>query len=237
VSELETLAELREADRFLDRLKSQRDHLPESADLIEVEGALRVLAQRLAEVEAERRPTRDAFQDAESRAESLHARRREVEERLTASIGPARELAALQTELERLTTALSEAEDQEVALLLELEPLEEVATSIRTEAQPLVERRAALQSAISELQSTLDDELTHRRQARAQTARLLPAALFSRYESAMTRAGVSGASRLDGERCDGCRVTIPPADLARVAALPDGDYFDCPYCGRLLLPC
>lgn len=237
MSELETLARLRDADRWLDRLKAQRDHLPELAELDEVEHQLRVLADRLRDVEADRRPTREAFQAAVDRAESLRQRRRDLEARLGTASGPGRDLAAMSAELDRLVQSLSEAEDSEVALLLELEPLEELTAEIKGTAQPLVARRAELQAAVRDLRASLDDELAHRREERQRLARELPAALFTRYESALTRAGVSGAAGLDGTRCDGCRVALSPADVDRFKAAGEGQFMDCPHCGRLLLSC
>ncbi len=226
-----------DADRWIDRVHSQRDHLPELADLADVERELRALAEQLQSVEAERRPARDAFNEAADRAESLRQRRSDLERRLAGAAAPARELTAMQTELERLSTSLNDAEDAEVGLLLELEPLDEVAEEIRSRAQPLAARRYDLQGAIKELQATLDDELTSLRATRVATAEAVAPALRSRYEAALARAGVSGAAVVDGDRCDGCRVSLSPLDLSRYKSSPADVFPDCPHCGRLLLPC
>jgi predicted nucleic acid-binding Zn-ribbon protein len=237
VSDETHLRELMEADRWVDRVRAQREHLPELGELAAVESELRALAERLGALEAARRPARDAFNEAADRAESLRQRRADLERRLEGASAPARELATLQSELDRLAGMLNEAEDLEVALLLELEPLDEVAHEVRTQAQPLAQRRHDLQGVIVELQATLDDEITHLRARRDQLAERLGPALAQRYGAALARAGVSGAALVDGQRCDGCRVALSPLDLDRWRAAPSGSFPECPHCGRLLLTC
>ncbi len=225
-----------EHDRFIDKVWAQREHLPESADLAAVETELRALAVRLREIEKERQPAHEAFDAAANDAKTLRTRKNDVEERLNRSDGSAKELAALHQEVSHLAQLLSDAEDQEIALLLELEPLDELAESVRAQAQPLAARRQKLQAAIVELHGSLDDELAHRRVARAEAAAQLSDDLRRRYEAAASHAGVAGAARVVEGRCDGCRITLTPLDAGRVKSAGDG-FVDCPQCGRLLLTC
>ncbi len=225
-----------DADRWVDRVTSQRDHLPESAELQKIEDELRALASRSHALEAERKPTRDRFNEAADTASTLRQRRNDLEIRLNAASANPRELVAMQSELAHLNEKLSKAEDREVELLLELEPLDEVAHEISTAAQPLVQRRHELQAAIAELTATLNDELEHLRQSRDEAASRVPEELRRRYDQALRRSGVSGAALLDGGKCDGCRVSLSPLDQDRWKAEPNG-FLPCPHCGRLLLPC
>ena len=236
MSDLEVLRALLDADRWIDRVTSQRDHLPEAAELHEVEDQLRTLASRSRALEADRKPTRDRFNEAADKASTLRHRRDDVEVRLANATGSPRDLVAMQGELEHLNKALSEAEDREVELLLELEPLDEVAQEITAQAQPLVQRRHALQSSLSELRDRLQEEINHLQSSREAAAATVPEGLRRRYEQALKRSGVSGAALLDGGRCDGCRVSLSPLDQDRWRAAPD-EFLPCPHCGRLLLPC
>jgi predicted nucleic acid-binding Zn-ribbon protein len=237
MSDLESLQALMEADRWIDKVRAQREHLAEITELADVEKELRSLASRLGEIEAVRRPARDAFNEAADRAESLRQRRSELERRMQSATAPARELTAMQQELDHLAKILNEAEDQEVGLLLELEPLDEVAHEIKTQAQPLAQRRAELQGTIRELQGSIDDELVHLREARAKSVENVSVALRARYDTALARSGVSGAARFDEGRCDGCRIALSPLDRDRVRQLGTNSFLDCPECGRILLPC
>jgi predicted nucleic acid-binding Zn-ribbon protein len=234
VSDAERLEELLEKDRWIDRLRAQREHLAEAEDLATVETELRALAARLAVVDEQRRTARDEFESAEDRATSLRRRRDELAARLDTPL-PARDAAAVQDELAKVTVRLDDAEDVEVGALLALEPLEEETKSIRAEASPLAARRKALQESLVELRANLDDELVHHRQQRVAVREALGEPLGSRYDRALQQAGVSGAARVDQGRCDGCRVGLPPADVDRWRT--GGAIMDCPHCGRLLLPC
>lgn len=226
-----------QADRWIEKVRSQREHLIESGELAEVEDTLRELASRLGAVEVVRRPTRDQFNEAADTAQTLRQRRSDLERRLQNATVPARELNAMHQELEHLAKILNEAEDREVELLLEMEPLDDAATQIKTEAQPLAQRRADLQVAIKQLQSSLDDEIAHLLLTRSETSELVPAKVRARYELALARCGTSGAALFDAGRCDGCRIELSPLDRDRFRAVAPGEFFDCPECGRILLPC
>jgi len=237
VSELDAVRALMEADRWIDRVSSQRDHLPEASELTEVENELRGLAELIRELDEQRRPVRDGFNEAADRADNLRRRRDEVADRLASAAAPARELATMQTELDRLIGSLDAAEDLEVALMLDLEPLDERADDLRHRAAPLAKRRHELTEAITQLRASLAEEVAHLGVTREALAAALSAPLRRRYEAAFTRSGVSGAAQLDQGRCDGCRVTLSPLDLERFRASDPDQFTECPHCGRLLLAC
>ena len=234
---LDDLRDLMEADRWIDRVRQHREHLAESAELLEVETALRTLASRLQAIEAERRPARDAFNEAADRAELLRHRRTDLEEKLLHATAPARELTALQGELERVVAALDDAEDREISFLLALEPLDEVAAAIRLEAQPMAKRRQELQESVSSLRTSLEEELVGLRESRELVASRVVGPLRSRYDAALARSGVSGAARVESGRCDGCRIELSPLDASRNKSLTPDTFLDCPECGRILLTC
>ena len=182
-----SLLALMHADRWIDKVRAQREHLVEIAELAEVEADLRSMAVRLGEIEQVRRPARDSFNEAADRAQTLRQRRGDLERRLQSATVPARELTAMHQELEHLAKILNEAEDREVELLLDLEPLDDVAKEIKGRAQPLAQRRAELQTAIKQLQSSLDDELDHLRLTRRETSGVVSEKLLVRYEAAIHR--------------------------------------------------
>jgi predicted nucleic acid-binding Zn-ribbon protein len=236
VSETDDLRALMEADRWIDRVRSQRSHLPEMVELATVEEELRALLKALNEAQAARAPVRTAYVDAQREAGRFAARAGEIENSLAVSTANARELSALQHELEHLRALQGRSEDRELEYLLAVEPLDEVVESIKTRAQPLVERRTYLQTAITALQSTLDEEAATLRDDRAVRAKALSPELLARYNSSFVRLGTSGAAQVDAGRCDGCRIALSPLDLDRWKGVSAGTFMNCPECGRLLLP-
>ena len=225
-----------EADRWIDRVQSQRNHLPEMSELTVVEVELRFLLKALNEAQAAQAPVRTAYEEAQAEAERLAKRAADLEKTLSVSTANARELSALQHELVHVRELQEMSEDRELEHLLTVEPLDQAIDSIKARAQPLVIRRAELQSTVTALRATLDDEVVSLRDERSARATALSTELRARYDSAFARAGTSGAAQVDAGRCDGCRIALSPLDLDRWKGVPAGTFMDCPECGRLLLP-
>ena len=224
-----------EADRWLERVRSQRDHLPELRELSELEGELRGLLTSLKSAQAALDPVREAYESARDEAQRLGERARTLESTLAGSTANARDLAAMQGELAHVRELFDRLEDRELALLLELEPLEDAVRAIRDQAQPATVRRVELQGAIASLQASLDDEMASLRVGREDCARAVAPPLLARYEAALKRAGGSGAAQVIDGRCDGCRLALSPLDLDRWKAQAPETFMACPECGRLLV--
>ena len=227
---------LMEADRWIERVRAQKTHLPESAELATLEAELRALLGELRAAEGEIAPL--ATQRDLTAAESLRLskRARDLDAALSSSTASARELSALQGELTHVRQLLEASEDRELELLVELEPREARLEGIKHSAQPGVSRRAELQAMIKDLQVSLDEELAALATTRDETAEAVPPELRSRYRAALARSGGSGAAQVIDGRCDGCRIALAPLDFDRFRALLEDTFMDCPECGRLLLP-
>ena len=237
MGEAEALRELMEADRWIDRVRAQRDHLPELAELSEIEDQLRTMVRQLTDLEKQTVPLRAKYDEAATSATKFRDRAHLLQERLANVNTSPKDLAALQHEVEQVQEKLSVGEDAEVTLFLDLGPLDEAMQALREDAKPLGARRNELLNVIKELQSTLDEEIANLQTQRLERAGVLSSGLLSRYETAMKRAGVSGASQIDGNRCDGCRIALAPLELDRWRGQASGDFTNCPECGRILLPC
>lgn len=225
-----------EADRWIERVRAQKTHLPELAELTSLEAELRALLAELRAAEAAVAPMKSDY-DAVS-AESLRLRKRsnDLDGVLSSSTANARELGALQTELTHVRALLGTSEDRELELLLELEPKEAEVDSIKRRAQPGVSRRAELQASIKDLQGSLNEEVTALEATREETARAVPTELRVRYDATAARVGGAGAAQVVDGRCDGCRIALAPLDYDRFKSLPEDTFMDCPECGRMLLP-
>ena len=236
MSDAEALRDLMEADRWLDRVTSQRGHLPEMHELTLLEEELRFLMQALHEAQSTLGPVRADFENAKNEAERLAGRARELEATLATSTANARELTTMQRELEHLRDVLDRAEDRELEILEVLEPLEAAQQAIKERAQPGIARRTSLQDTIRALQASLDDELVSLRASREERAAQLSRDLLAQYEQSKCRAGTSGAAQVVKGRCDGCRIALSPLDVDRWKAQPESIFMPCPECGRLLVP-
>jgi predicted nucleic acid-binding Zn-ribbon protein len=236
VSDTEALRALMEADRWIERVRAQRDHLPESVELAELERRLRELLADLKSAESVLAPLAARSDETSTESERLRLRARDLDLALSASTASARELTAIQGELTHVRERLSASEDRELELLEELEPAQARVDEIKALAQPGVKRRAELIETIRELRASLDEEVVSLTSDRVERARAVAPALLARYDGAFARVGTSGASQVIEERCDGCRLRLSPLDYDHFKALPADTFMDCPECGRILLP-
>jgi predicted nucleic acid-binding Zn-ribbon protein len=236
VEQIETLRALNDADRWIERVVAQREHLPELEEQAGVETELRSLLAALQEAQQSAEPVRRSYISAQETAKRLSTRATDLEVALASSTGSARDLSAMQHELEQVRERVGAAEDEELNFLLELEPLDDTIAAIKARAQPGVARRAQLQADVAQLRATLNDEVVALRQSRAGLASSLEPQWRQRYDAALSRAGISGAAYVDSGRCDGCRIALSPLDFDRFRHLETGVVMDCPECGRLLLP-
>ena len=225
-----------EADRWVERVIAQRNHLPEMAELITLEEELRSLVASLKQAQVDQAPIQKKYSELQDGAEKLRKRSHDIQAKLDSSTANARELGALQTEIEHVRELLSKAEDLELEAFLELEPLDQSVENIKAAAQPKMERRAELQAQIVSLQATLDEEIISLRSSRQECAVQVPSELLKTYETAHKRVGISGAAQVDNGRCDGCRIELSPLDFDRWKAQPQDTFMACLECGRLLLP-
>jgi predicted nucleic acid-binding Zn-ribbon protein len=236
VSEADALRALMEADRWIDRVTSQKTHLPEIAELTALEAQLRALLKDLHDAEAALAPVKATFEATDAESQRLRTRAKDLDDALSSSTASGRELSAIQGELTHVCSLLAESEDREIELLETLEPLEATIESVKHLAQPGVRRRAELIESIAQLQATLDEELVSLSVGRHERAAALSDALLARYEAAMARVGTSGAAQVVEGRCDGCRLALSPLDFDHYRAQAPDTFMDCPECGRLLLP-
>jgi predicted nucleic acid-binding Zn-ribbon protein len=232
---VDALRALLEADRWLDKVAYQRDHLAEQAALATVEASLRELVGALKVAQGELAPVRADLDHVAADAAKHATRLGELDKTLSAATGAGRDLTALHTEATHVRALLSQTEDRELELMEQIEPLEAAVAHVRESAKPLAARREELLSAIAALQTSLDEELVGLRGERASLAGALPDDVRQRYEVALQKVGVSGAANLIDGRCDGCRIALAPLELDRLRQLGHEQVSQCPECGRLLL--
>ncbi len=236
MTDADALRALMEADRWIDRVSAQRDHLPEAEELAALEAELRGEVGAIRDAEGALAPLRAAYDEVATRADRVQQRRRELETALASSTGGARDLSAMHHELESVSAQGDVADEEALGLLETLEEHDAVVKRLRHEIRPKLARREELRGTVEQLRASLDEEVASLRAAREERARAVSDTLLARYQRALTRAGTSGASQIVSGRCDGCRIALAPLDLDRAKGQAEGAFMDCPSCGRILLP-
>ncbi len=233
---LAVLIRVQDLDTAISQHEHRRAALPERRELAELNARGAAVRRRTAELDERGAELAGGLAHLEEQTTAVVARRRALEDRLSGARGAAgRDLAAIESEIGQLRSRLGQLEDEEIVLLEEQEPLEAERDAHRAELAELAERAAELTRRIAEADAEIDGELVSLRAARGDQAALLPEALARRYEDLRARLGGTGAARLIGDRCDGCHLTLPSAEVDRIRHLPPDAVATCEQCGRILV--
>lgn len=223
-------------DTAVDRLRHQRERLPERSDLVALE-------QRRREIQVLVAATRTRLQSVEQRqaglesdAESIGRRVREIEKRMySGEVSATRDLLAMTAEIETLKVRRSSLEDEALAAMEEAEPLAEEIGRLEAEGAALGSAGAELRTMIAAAEADIDAHVRSEEVSRLQAAAQVPADLLETYEKLRSSLGGIGAARLVGTSCSGCHLTLPASEVARLKREPPDALVLCEQCGRILV--
>jgi len=233
---LSALLGVQDLDTAITQLRHRRDTMEEKRQLSEVEGAMARLAGESAALGARRQELQARQADLEEQIGGLTSRRQALEERMYADRNSAaRDLQAMDDEIRHLTDRRAEIEEVELAVMEEQEPVDADLARLADERTQLESAAESLRAAVAAADSVLAAELSTLEASRSLEASRLPGDLFDRYEALRTRLGGVGAARLVGNRCDGCHLELPSAEVDRIRHLPPGEVVTCDQCGRILV--
>ena len=243
MSALEQLLEVQALDTTADQLRHRRAHLPERTELDAVQSALAALDKKAAEVQAQR----DELARNEKRLEDEIAlvREKAVQTDKTlysGTINVPKELTALQEEIEALSRRQRQLEDQELELMEQAEPLDAELATLASQRGVLDEQATGLVARIAEQEVVIDEELAGVTAQRAAATSGIPGELLAEYEQLRGGLGGIGVARLNGNRCEGCHLTLSAVDVDQIRHGRPGVDADadgvahCTECNRILVP-
>jgi predicted nucleic acid-binding Zn-ribbon protein len=99
----------------------------------------------------------------------------------------------------------------------------------------LAEARRAAEGARDAAFADIDLEVERVGGERARVAPEIPADLLALYDRIRAGSGGIGAAPLHRGRCQGCQITLTPADLGRIRAEPADEVVRCEECRRILV--
>lgn len=233
---LEQLLEVQGHDTAVDRLRHQRDRLPERAELAALERRNREIQARVAGTRARLQAVEQRQATMEADAELIGQRIREIEKRMySGEVSATRDLLAMTAEIETLRVRRSSLEDEALAAMEEAEPLSEEITRLAAEDAALGSVAAKLRTMIAAAEAEIDAQVRAEGESRAEAAAQVPAPLLEIYEKLRSSLGGIGAARLVGTSCSGCHLTLPASEVARLKREPPDALVLCDQCGRILV--
>ncbi|GAB77278.1 hypothetical protein SAMN05421595_1097 [Austwickia chelonae] len=228
------LLDLQALDTRLAQIAHRRAHLPEQ-QILDVASAEKTSADsdlvraRMQQTDVQRDVTK-----AEDDVQLVRDRAARNQARLNSGIGSPKELQSLQHELDSLSRRQDVLEEEQLEIMERAEAVDLMVASLEAEAarfeQSVREARRVRDAALSVL-STEADELELKR---AEIVPSVDESLMKLYEKVRAQTGM-GAAAVVHRRCEGCRLELLGADIARVAAAAADDVIRCEECGRIMV--
>jgi len=223
-------------DAQLSQLDHRLETLPEAvalAELVERREDVQTASGRamteMADLSREQRK-------ADADVEQVKSRRQRNQDRLDGGlVSDPKQLQAMQQETQKLERRISDLEDAELEVMERLE-------QAQADKERLAAGLATLDVQVSEHASARDDatgQISRQRfQAVAERELLvadIPADLLRLYDRLRAQLGGVGVGVLHQKRCEGCRLDVGGAELARIAAAPSDEVLRCEECDRILV--
>lgn len=228
------LLDLAEVDAELSRLAHRRRTLPEVAELVEAEAAVRTAKDKLVEVETQAGDLDRDIRRIERDVEGVRTRTDRDNQMLAGSGIAAKQAADLQHELETLKRRQGVLEDEQLEIMeqreavgLDVDHSRTVVDAAEKRVAEIIERR---DTAIADI----DAAEAGRRRAREEAATGFPEELLTAYDKRRASQGV-GAALLQARRCQACRLELDRTALSELKAAPADEVVHCEECGVILV--
>jgi predicted nucleic acid-binding Zn-ribbon protein len=230
------LLDLQALDAALDRLAHRRRTMPELTIIEEGDAVVRDLRdQQIAAETLDSDLAREQLK-AEADVDQVRVRAERDQHRLDAGqVSSPRELENLQSEISSLSKRRSDLED---VVLEVMERRDAAQGSIGLLTSQLEEAVAKLEGATARRDAQfgeIDAEVAATTAARAAVVPDISAELLALYEKIRATSGGVGAAALHRGRCEGCHLTLGPADLGRLRAAAADSVERCDECRRILV--
>ena len=230
------LLELADRDTRLAQIAHKLATLPQTQRLAEIDArAVQVRDQLVAAQVIADDLKRDLNRAEADVAQVVERARHDRELMDSGSIGDPKQLQSLEHELTSLARRQSDLEDVELEVMDRVDGANAAVAQLTAEGAALAAERedAAAQEAAA--RGELDSERAAVAAERAQIVAIVPADLLALYERIGAEHGGVGAAHLHRGRCEGCHLTLTPADIQTIKQAADNEVVRCEECRRILV--
>lgn len=229
------LLDVQALDTRAQQLAHKRRNLPALAKLTELDGRIADLRASLVESRTRVADLKRELTKAESDVEQVRNRATRDQERLDSGNVSAKDAVALTDELGSLATRQSALEEVELDVMERLEAHEDALAKVEAANDELVAEKSEVEAERDAGWAEIDAQVEAIAGERAKAADGLDTALVKLYEKIRTQLGGTGAAVLNGNRCEGCRIDLPPGDVAAIKGAAPDAVVRCEECGRILV--
>ena len=229
------LLDLQAIDTRLDQIAHARTHLPQLAELADLQGKARLIDDQLVRSRTELGDVQREVRKAESDVQLVRDRAARDQARLDTGTGSAKDLQAIQHELTSLARRQGELEDIELEVMERAEAAESDVAELERGRGELTTRIEALEAARDEAFARLDAEAGAIGAPRTTVVDEVGDDLVTLYEKIRVANGGTGAAALRQRRCGGCQLELNPVEIQRIRSAPDDEVLRCEECRRILV--
>lgn len=235
-SEQSTLLQVQDCDTRLAQLQHKSNTLPQKAELstaIERTERLRkeLIAAQTIVSDLEREQAK-----ADADVDLVRERSRKDRELLdSGSINDPKQLQSLESELESLAKRQSDLEDIELEVMERLEGAQAAVTHLESESARAQGEVQRLTAEVGAVEAEIAAERTSVEVDRGALVGGISAELLALYDKIRADHAGRGAARLHRGRCDGCRIDLPPTEIASLKAAAEDEVLRCEECRCILV--
>ncbi|MEP9382860.1 zinc ribbon domain-containing protein [Nocardioides cheoyonin] len=230
------LLDIAELDARAHQLRHRKSHLPQAAVIAELRASHKTLDDQARDARIARDDLERARKKADADVEAVKTRRRRDQERMdSGAVGSAKDLERMQQELTSLDRRISVLEDEELEVMERLEEAEATLTRLDAELEEVAGKLAVAEEQQDAEVAKIEAELDEIAAERSPAADGMPVDLMALYDRLREQKGGVGAAALRARQCQGCMLTLDPAELARIKALPSDEVVRCEECSRILV--
>jgi predicted nucleic acid-binding Zn-ribbon protein len=230
------LLTVQDLDTKVAQARHRLANLPARRELDEVTAEAGVLEETRVEAATAVTDLRREVTKAEDDVVTVRARADRDNQRMQSGAGASpKELQALQSELEVLAKRQGALEDIELDAMQRLEDAETEAARVAAQISAVAAKVTEVTARLHYEAADIDAEIVSLSAGRADAAAGLDEGLLALYEKLRAAPGGTGAAALKYGACQGCNMSLNPADLAHIDAAPADDIVRCEECGRILV--
>ncbi|GII91939.1 zinc ribbon domain-containing protein [Sinosporangium siamense] len=229
------LLDLAGLDAALDRLAHRRRTLPEIAEIAELTTRLGRLATQIIAAETEAKDLARDQSKAESDVDAVRARADRDRKRLdSGQVSSPRDLTSLQSEIASLQRRQDDLEEVVLEIMERREAADAKTAALVAERDEVTASRDAAADRRDAGYSEIDKDADGTGRKRDALAAEIPGDLLALYTKLREQSGV-GAAHLQAGRCQGCRTSLPIAELNRIRTTAPDEVVRCEECRRILV--
>jgi predicted nucleic acid-binding Zn-ribbon protein len=227
---------VQELDSRAAQLRHQRANLPEIAEIAMLQGKRTDVVNLARDARIVVDDLTEEQRKVDVDVEAVKTRRKRDRDRMDQGlVSNPKDLERMQHELESLERRISSLEDDEIEVMERLEEAQAELAKLEGMVAEADEQIATLSAARDERLAAIDEQLGEVAGTRGPAVEGLPADLLALYDRLREQKAGLGAAALRARECGGCRLTLDPAELGRIRALPVDEVVRCEECQRILV--